>query len=99
MTELSTWRASVDDPVRIYLREIGRTPLLKLPQESAFAEKMALGRQARIDLELLNQSMTTQGNTQSGPDRALPTLVEGKRREFETLIMQGEQAKQQLVSG
>ncbi|MFL5735525.1 MAG: Clp protease N-terminal domain-containing protein, partial [Chloroflexia bacterium] len=32
---------SVDDPVRIYLREIGRTALLKPPDESALASKMA----------------------------------------------------------
>lgn len=42
---------SVDDPVRIYLREIGRTPLLKSHDEYALAEKMLIGQQAISQLE------------------------------------------------
>jgi hypothetical protein len=57
---LSMESVSVDDPVRIYLREIGRTALLKSPDESALAEKMTLGRKAREDMESL------EGNRQYG---------------------------------
>jgi RNA polymerase primary sigma factor len=48
---LSMESVSVDDPVRIYLREIGRTALLKSPDESALAEKLALGHLAAQELE------------------------------------------------
>jgi RNA polymerase primary sigma factor len=48
---LSMESVSVDDPVRIYLREIGRTALLKSPDESALAEKMAVGHKAAEELE------------------------------------------------
>ncbi|MEI6045636.1 MAG: RNA polymerase sigma factor RpoD [Chloroflexota bacterium] len=34
---------SIDDPVRMYLREIGRVPLLSAHQEVALAQRMALG--------------------------------------------------------
>ncbi|HST04950.1 MAG TPA: sigma-70 family RNA polymerase sigma factor [Chloroflexia bacterium] len=48
---LSMESVSVDDPVRIYLREIGRTALLKSPDESALAQKMAVGQKAAAELE------------------------------------------------
>ena len=44
---------SVDDPVRLYLREIGKTPLLKAPDEQGLAGRMALGREANKQLEEL----------------------------------------------
>ena len=48
---LSMESVSVDDPVRIYLREIGRTALLRSPDESELAEKMAVGHKAAAELE------------------------------------------------
>ncbi len=41
---------SVDDPVRLYLREIGKTALLKAPDETALAIRMEKGRQANARL-------------------------------------------------
>jgi RNA polymerase primary sigma factor len=81
---------SVDDPVRIYLREIGRTALLKPPDESALAEKMALGRKATADMVLIAQSIAETGEI-------LPEYEE-MRRELEAIVREGERAKQQLVS-
>ena len=94
---------SIDDPVRIYLREIGRTPLLNATNESALAEKMIVGMKARADLvELLNQSITEQTTaaemTEGGLDPASMQHLEEKRGELETLIRAGGRAKQQLVS-
>jgi RNA polymerase primary sigma factor len=80
---------SVDDPVRIYLREIGRTALLKSPDESALAEKMALGRQAIADLELLQEA-----GRETGADS--PELEEQRLRLLQ-LREEGARAKQQLV--
>ncbi|HMA34778.1 MAG TPA: sigma-70 family RNA polymerase sigma factor [Chloroflexia bacterium] len=44
---------SVDDPVRLYLREIGKTALLKAPDETALAVRMEEGRAANTRLEEL----------------------------------------------
>ncbi len=44
---------SVDDPVRLYLREIGKTALLKAPDEQGLAGRMAEGRAANKQLEEL----------------------------------------------
>ncbi|MGI8588564.1 MAG: sigma-70 family RNA polymerase sigma factor [Chloroflexia bacterium] len=41
---------SVDDPVRLYLREIGKTALLKAPEETKLAIRMEEGRQANARL-------------------------------------------------
>ncbi len=82
---------SVDDSVRIYLREIGRTALLKPPDESALAEKMAVGRKADADLKIVDASIV-----ESGGDPIDPQYIE-MRRELEMLVLDGAKSKQQLV--
>ncbi|MDQ6693736.1 MAG: sigma-70 family RNA polymerase sigma factor [Chloroflexota bacterium] len=47
---------SIDDSVRIYLREIGRTSLLKSPDESALAERMAVRRKALAEIEQVERA-------------------------------------------
>jgi len=44
---------SVDDPVRLYLREIGKTALLKAPDEAALAQRMEAGRLANAQLKAM----------------------------------------------
>ncbi len=44
------------DPVRIYLREIGRVPLLTGAQEVTLAQRLEAGEQARERLEFANES-------------------------------------------
>ena len=39
------------DPVRMYLREIGRVPLLTSPEELSLAEQMQIGLHAQIELK------------------------------------------------
>ena len=40
---LSTEGIAIDDPVKIYLKEIGRVPLLSMDEEKQLAERMAQG--------------------------------------------------------
>ncbi|MDQ5825420.1 MAG: sigma-70 family RNA polymerase sigma factor [Chloroflexota bacterium] len=80
---------SVDDSVRIYLREIGRTALLKSPDESALAERMTQGRNAVVEMEMLKESLND-GSLDS-------SIIESRMRELEAIKRSGDQAKQILV--
>lgn len=73
---------SVDDPVRIYLREIGRTALLKSENEYDLAQKMAEGRQAAAILESMGVDLTKLDSFVPQDDetrKMVLTLKEGKR--------------------
>jgi RNA polymerase primary sigma factor len=65
---LSMESVSVDDPVRIYLREIGRTALLKSPDESALAEKMTLGRAAVAEMQAAKERLDAGETSQADYD-------------------------------
>lgn len=80
---------SVDDPVRLYLREIGRTGLLKSPDESALAEKMAVGRKAAAELASLDKSLET--------GELSPEEYETWRRSCILKVEEGARSKQTLV--
>jgi RNA polymerase primary sigma factor len=86
---LTSEGVSVDDSVRIYLREIGRTSLLKPPDESALADKMALGRKALADFMLLQQAVTESGEY-------LPDYAE-ELRALRIVADEGDRAKKMLV--
>jgi RNA polymerase primary sigma factor len=86
---LSMESVSVDDPVRIYLREIGRTALLRSPDESALAEKMTLGRKAQVDLAQIQSELKDGLMTQEEYDES--------SRGYQLLITDGANAKQRLV--
>ena len=90
---------SVDDSVRIYLREIGRTALLKPTDESQLAAAMALGRKSVEELKLLQADMAevaAQSEEEGQQLAADPEYIE-KCRQCQLLISEGGKAKQQLV--
>ena len=69
-------RVSPQDPVGMYLEEIGRHPLLTPQGEQALARTIAQGRQAEAELEGLNGSATAadrrrlRGQVKAGRDAA-----------------------------
>jgi RNA polymerase primary sigma factor len=80
---------SVEDSVRIYLREIGRTALLTSPDESALAEKMTQGRKALADMALLQVAASDMGGYSLQDEEMM--------RELQRLVDEGVQAKKALV--
>ncbi len=73
----------IDDPVRMYLKEIGKVPLLTPEEETELAKGMSNGNAAREQLEELEES---------GGE-----LPEEVRKELEKTIKHGEDCKQRLA--
>ena len=68
--------SSLDDPVRMYLREIGRVPLLNAEEEVRLAQRMERGKAERAKLE---QNKTTRRYIEDG-EEAQRRLTEANLR-------------------
>jgi RNA polymerase primary sigma factor len=73
------------DPVRMYLKEIGRVPLLTATQEVELAMRIEAGTAAAMRLAELHAAGETD------------TLDFAQRREWQRLARDGEEAKQALI--
>lgn len=81
---------SIADPVRQYLREIGRHPLLTAEQEVAIAKRIRAGQEAEKKLE----KMGDEGQT---VEDVLASLPEDERERLQALINDGIEAQKELT--
>jgi len=73
---------SIEDPVRMYLKEIGKVPLLNADQEIELAKAMEAGLDAEKQLE---------------EDKDNNKLSEAKKKELNAIIYEGDEAKKRLA--
>ena len=81
---------SIEDPVRMYLKEIGKVPLLTAEEEIDYAQKMENGVAAEEQLAELEERLAEA----SGAEKE---ALEKEKKELGYIIMDGEDAKKKLA--
>jgi len=82
---------SIEDPVRMYLKEIGKVPLLSADEEIELAKKMEVGNRYMEELPELKKALE-----ETTKKKEIAELEE-KIKEYELAIAEGEDAKKKLA--
>ena len=82
---------SIEDPVRMYLKEIGKVPLLSADEEIVLAKKMELGNSYTEELPELEEKLSTATKKKEIAE------LEAKIAEYKEAIEEGEAAKKKLA--
>ena len=82
---------SIEDPVRMYLKEIGKVPLLTAEEEIHLAKQMEAGADAAKDIEDLEELL------KGTEDQEEKTETEEKIRSLHMTVYIGEEAKKRLA--
>ena len=82
---------SVEDPVRMYLKEIGKVPLLSAEEEIELAKKMEAGAVAEEKISLLKTRM------QESEDDAEKEEIKAEIKELQKEVDWGDDAKKRLA--
>jgi RNA polymerase primary sigma factor len=81
---------SIEDPVRMYLKEIGKVPLLTAEEEKELAKYMEDGLEAQEELEKINELIAHATDEEK-------VVYEAKLKEINRKIALGEQSKKKLA--
>ena len=79
---------SIDDPVRMYLKEIGKVPLLSPDEEISLAQAMTAGAAAQETLDELNRARDAGEPVSTTPE---------EEKELKRTVRKGENAKKNLA--